>query len=319
MKLFLLIALYFLSSMASGHEVRPAFLKITELPNTGGSAIYDVSFRQPQIDGRYLGLALQTNCEETLVSTSVVSGVLIESYSIDCESNHLELIQIENLERTLTDTLVSITYVQGAAENYLINGDNPFLELGTEAATLPVYLLIGFEHLVFGYDHILFVILLLYLVQTPWAILKVVTSFTLAHSLTLGLSTLNLISLSQGAVEAVIAASIVLLAYEAMQRSGGSLTQKNPALIAFIFGLLHGMGFAGALAEIGLPEAGRVTALLLFNVGIELGQIAIIAVVIGMLIMARKKSPRWLYYFPVYMAGGVATYWFVERTWLVVS
>ena len=139
----------------------------------------------------------------------------------------------------------------------MINGDEPRIQLSAAPAGLPVYLSIGIEHLVFGFDHVLFVIMLLYIVRNPLDILKVVTSFTAAHSLTLALSAFDLLTLPSAPVEAVIAGSIVLLAYENLS-DNPSLTSQYPVIIAFIFGLLHGLGFAGALAEIGLPENSRL-------------------------------------------------------------
>ena len=150
---------------------------------------------------------------------------------------------------------------------------------------MAAYLWLGIEHLVFGIDHVLFVIGLVYLIPSRWALLKTVTAFTLAHSITLALSVLEVVRVPQGPVEAVIALSIVFLARElllpAEQRS--HLTGKRPWIMALLFGLLHGFGFAGALADIGLPRDQLATALLLFNVGIEVGQLMIIGALLVML------------------------------------
>jgi hydrogenase/urease accessory protein HupE len=315
----LIVALLCLFSAAAlAHEVRPAFLQISGHRPTGDGAAFTASFRQPQLDGRYLGLRLVTNCDQTITGASLTEGALTEEMRLDCPDAGLAVIEIANLERTLIDTLVSIVQADGSTLNYLITADQPSLALDSKARGLPVYLSIGFEHLLLGYDHILFVLMLLYLVQTPAAIFRVVTCFTLAHSLTLGLSAMNLVRLSQPAVEAVIAASIVLLAYEILTHRD-SVTSRHPGLIAFSFGLLHGLGFAGALAEIGLPEGGRLAALFLFNVGIELGQLAIIAAVVGLLVLARRRSPQLVYQLPVYIAGGLASFWFMERALMIAA
>ena len=154
--------------------------------------------------------------------------------------------------------------------------------------------------------------------RSSWEIFKVVTSFTIAHSLTLALSAFELVQLSSAPVEAVIAGSIVLLAYENLQKSG-SVSNAFSVLVAFGFGLLHGLGFAGAVAEIGLPEESQLIALLLFNIGIELGQLVIIAVVLVLLMVIRLKFIRLLYEAPIYLTGGIASIWFVQRSWLVFA
>jgi len=301
------------ASAVQAHEVRPAYLKLIELESSEGGELFEASLRQPQIDGRYLGLQLETNCESTPVSASLNGGALIEVFSVDCSESALETIEISGLERTVIDTLVSIQRLGGETRELLINGDEPRIQLSAAPAGLPVYLSIGIEHLVFGFDHVLFVIMLLYIVRNPLDILKVVTSFTAAHSLTLALSAFGLLTLPSAPVEAVIAGSIVLLAYENLS-DNTSLTSQYPVIIAFIFGLLHGLGFAGALAEIGLPENSRLMALFLFNVGIELGQLAIIALVLALLAATRIQNLRLLHQFPLYMTGGIASYWFMERS-----
>ena len=159
--------------------------------------------------------------------------------------------------------------------------------------------------------------MLLYVVHRPIEILIVITSFTIAHSLTLALSAFNVVTLSAAPVEAIIAGSIVLLAFENLNDKP-TLTKQYPAIIAFGFGLLHGLGFAGALAEIGLPENSQLLALFLFNVGIEVGQLAIIAFVLGFLTIARVRYQQVLYQLPLFLTGGIASYWFIERSWQIL-
>lgn len=318
MKTLLILFFLFATSAGLAHEVRPAFLKLTALESAEGSELYEASLRQPQIDGRYLGLQLETNCESTPVSASLTSGALIEVFELDCNESALETIEISGLERSLIDTLVSIQQLDGETREFLVNGDDPRIQLSAARPGLPVYLSIGVEHLVFGFDHVLFVIMLLYIVRKPLDILVVVTSFTVAHSLTLALSAFDLLTLSSAPVEAVIAGSIVLLAYENLS-DNPSLTRQYPAFIAFIFGLLHGLGFAGALAEIGLPENSQLAALFLFNVGIEVGQLAIIALVLALLTIIRVQHLRAWRQLPLYAAGSIAAYWFMERSWQIIS
>ena len=185
--------------------------------------------------------------------------------------------------------------------------------------------MIGIEHLIGGIDHVLFVIGLVLFIRSPWMLLKTITAFTIAHSITLALSILGIVSLPQAPVEAVIALSIVFLARELAQPEAqrSALTRSSPWLMAFAFGLLHGLGFAGVLREIGLPEDALFSSLLLFNVGIEIGQIIVVGILIFALWLWRKVcnglslSPRLLNSSAAYVMGSVAMYWTIDRTLLL--
>ena len=318
MSRYLVLIGLFLSGLSQGHEIRPAFLKITQndSPNS-----YEASFRQPQIAGRFLGLALDTNCQQEVVSSSTNRSALTEVFSLNCGEENLREIEIIGLDRTMIDTLIRITNHHDNAEKnstLLITADEPRIIISTENFGLPVYFSIGFEHLLNGYDHILFILMLIYLVHRPIDILKIVTIFTIAHSITLALSAFGIFKVSQAPVEAIIAGSIVLLASEIIRPSG---TRKLLRLgsITFSFGLLHGLGFAGALTDIGLPPSNQISALFLFNLGLELGQLAIILL---FLIIARAtsiKTKNWLFIAPVYLTGGIGFYWFFERSLQIIS
>lgn len=317
-KLLLAVLVLSFSSLAAAHEVRPAFLRIAKLQTDNLGARYEASLRQPQVDGRFLGLELASNCEATPLSTRITDGALIEVSELNCPEEGLQTIEIVGLERTLVDALVSIDRADGETLELLITGSEPRIDLADATPSLPVYLTIGVEHLLFGFDHVLFVIMLLYLVRNTLEIVKVVTSFTLAHSLTLALSALDIVTLSPAPIEAVIAGSIVLLAYENLNDKT-SLIKQYPFLVAFAFGLLHGLGFAGALSQIGLPESGTIAALFLFNVGIELGQLAIIALVVTALAVFRVKYNRLAYVSPIYFVGCISSFWFIQRSWQILS
>ena len=210
-------------------------------------------------------------------------------------------------------------HLNGKTENFLISASDPQLDLSSGTA-VPVYLLLGIEHLVFGIDHVLFVLILLYLVSGWMNLLKVITSFTVAHSITLALSAFSVVSVSQQPVEALIALSITLLALEALGK-GESLIRQQPWLVAFMFGLLHGLGFAGALSEIGLPDESRVMALFLFNVGIEIGQVVIVALALALtavVMRARPEIPRYWIHAPVFVVGGLSAYWVIDRSLAVL-
>ena len=211
--------------------------------------------------------------------------------------------------------------LDGASLDHLLRSEAPRVILSSESgagAAVPTYLRLGIEHLLFGFDHILFVVGLLFFVRRPLQLVQVVTAFTAAHSVTLALSTLGVVTVSQRPVEAVIALSILFLAVELVRGAHGrpSAMARSPWAIAFGFGLLHGFGFAGALAEIGLPESARAMALLLFNVGVEIGQLAIVGVLLTLLQVVRIwciPVPALAARLPLYLMGTVSAYWFVER------
>jgi hydrogenase/urease accessory protein HupE len=184
------------------------------------------------------------------------------------------------------------------------------------------YVVLGFEHILEGIDHLLFVLSLTLIVRGGMALFKTITCFTVAHSITLALSTLGIVQVSQAPVETVIALSIVYLARELVQSARGrpGLTARSPWLVAFIFGLLHGLGFAGALREVGLPQSDIGVALLSFNIGVEIGQLAFVAVVLIVLGLLRRLTPGkigWPRAVPAYGIGTVAAYWTLSRLFLV--
>lgn len=181
------------------------------------------------------------------------------------------------------------------------------------------YTVLGFEHILAGFDHLLFVLGLLLIVQGNWLLVKTITAFTVAHSITLGLATLGFVNVPSKPVEAAIALSIVFLAMEIINgwRGRYSLTHHKPWIIAFGFGLLHGLGFAGALSEIGLPRSEIPIALLFFNVGVEIGQLFFVLVILSIKhILSRLGTgwPVWSRLVPVYSIGTIACYWLIERS-----
>lgn len=197
---------------------------------------------------------------------------------------------------------------------------------GTPLKAAKRYTVLGVEHILIGIDHLLFVLALLFVVSSGWALVKTITAFTVAHSITLGLATLGFVSLPAAPVEAAIALSIVFLASEIIghARGGQSLTFRAPWLVAFAFGLLHGLGFAGALSEIGLPPNEIPVALLFFNVGVEIGQLLFVGVVLTLtwLFSQLALSKRWTEVVRgvvVYAIGTVAAYWLIERTLTMIA
>ncbi|GLP96398.1 HupE/UreJ family protein [Paraferrimonas sedimenticola] len=180
------------------------------------------------------------------------------------------------------------------------------------------YLSLGVEHILLGLDHLLFVLGLLWIVRGTGALVKTITAFTVAHSITLGLATFGYLTLRPAPVEACIALSIVFLAVEILRARDGQmgLTHRSPWLVAFAFGLLHGLGFAGALSEIGLAQSEIPLALLFFNVGVEIGQLLFVCAVLVMVSFGRKlklATPRYVKVLPVYCLGGLSAYWLLTR------
>lgn len=180
------------------------------------------------------------------------------------------------------------------------------------------FLRLGIGHILLGYDHLLFVFSLLLLVQAPWMLVKTITAFTIAHSLTLALASLGLFSVSNELVDVLVALSIVFAAAEAVPGRGraSGLALRRPWLLAFVFGLLHGLGFANALSVLGLPGEEIPLALLTFNAGVEIGQLAFVAALLTVGWSARVldiRSPSWSRPLPAYLTGTMASVWFMQR------
>ncbi len=323
-----LLGMLLLPAAGAAHEVRPAYLQVTEL----SAGRFAVLWKQPILPDADPGLVRRlpiaprfpAPCREIdRALPDLTASALVERWTLTCDGTGLlgAEISIDGLPRTLTDVLLRVRLLDGASIDHLLRSEAPRVVLppgSAGSAGMPTYLLLGIEHLLFGFDHILFVVGLLFFVRRPLQLVQVVTAFTAAHSITLALSTLGVITLSQRPVEAVIALSILFLAVELARGAHGkaSAMTRSPWAIAFGFGLLHGFGFAGALAEIGLPESARAMALLLFNVGVEIGQLAIVGVLLALLQTVRiwrVPVPAFAAQLPIYVMGAVSAYWFVER------
>ncbi|GGD86570.1 membrane protein [Tsuneonella deserti] len=216
------------------------------------------------------------------------------------------------------DVVLRVVPLNARVQSYRLTPQEPAVELASKPSAWQVwrtYGVLGFTHILGGWDHLLFVIALVLLVRRGWAVARAVTAFTVAHSLTLAGVTLGLVGLPQAPVEALIALSIVFLAAE-LTRDGKGLTLRYPWAIAFAFGLVHGFGFAGALREIGLPDGEVPAALLAFNLGVEAGQIGVVLVVLGLLALlerARRPAVAPAVRMAAYGIGITASYWLVDR------
>ena len=221
----------------------------------------------------------------------------------------------------MTDVLVRIEFADGTTWVQRLTGDEPSASIPLRQSgwsMAGVYFELGVEHILFGIDHLLFVLALLIVTGGTMRLIKAVTAFTVAHSITLTAATLGFVHVPQPPVEATIALSIVFVAAEIVHQRGGreGITAHAPWVVAFTFGLLHGFGFAGALSEIGLPQGDVPLALLFFNVGVEVGQLLFIAAVLALIVPMRRTQvpfPRWLELMPPYAIGTVAMFWVIQR------
>jgi len=320
---FTLAVLTSCCSIARAHEVRPAYLELQQTEQD----TFKVRWKVPAMgDNLRLGLYVRfpDTCE--LVSEPVgmfVNNAFVER-SIIREPNGLvgTTVVIDGLKTTLTDVLVRIERLDGSTQVARLMPESPSLVVEASPTALQVawtYLVLGFEHILLGIDHLLFVLALVLLVKGWNKLVGTITAFTIAHSITLALATLGIVQVPGPPVEAIIALSIVFVAAEIIRSRMGrpGLTEQAPWLIAFTFGLLHGLGFAGALSEVGLPQQAIPVALLFFNVGVELGQLAFVAVTLAAISAVgfiRVPQNGWTRQILPYAIGTVAMFWVFERT-----
>ena len=323
--LALVVVLSGMDTSAFAHELQPGYLELSLVSENE----YAVVWKVPAARGRPMAIAarLPANCTPDMPEHPIWDGsAYVARWNVTCPGG-LEggTIQIDGLAKTSTDVLVRFDYADGVNEARRLTPGNPSFVVPTQPNPLEVaraYLLLGVEHILSGFDHLLFVFALLLLVKGSRRILATVTAFTLAHSLTLAIATLGYVHVSGPPVEATIALSIVFIAAEIIQSRKGKpgLTERYPWVVAFTFGLLHGFGFAGALTELGLPQKSIPVALLLFNVGVELGQLFFIAALFTVAVLARHFTrrvevplPEWTWAVPPYAIGSVAMFWVIQR------
>lgn len=302
--------------------MRPGYLEIRETE----ADTYDVMWKVPALgDDMRLGLYLRFD-DDVQTVTEPVAGILGGAYTQRLRiqrDNGLAgaTVTIDGLDSTFTDVLLRLERLDGteithrftpAAPSYVIEAEPS----GGQVAWM--YLALGAEHILLGIDHLLFVLALLIVVSGWRKLVGTITAFTIAHSITLALAALGFVHVPGPPVEAIIALSIVFVAAEIIRGRQGSpgLTARRPWIVAFTFGLLHGIGFAGALSEIGLPQSSIPLALFTFNVGVELGQLLFVAIVLVLYAIGRRIQPvppEWAWRVPTYAIGSVAAYWMIDR------
>jgi len=315
-----IILLLFVPFVLSAHEVRPAYFSLTQTTDSTYQMVWKLPAMGDAIPKIYPTLPPDWKILDE--KSNLLPGNLRRTYTIHT-ANRIEgtTLYFEGQEKTLIDILVSVKLSNGVQYSAMVKPSNPTYEIPfapDQFSVIKTYLVLGIEHILFGIDHLLFVLALLLITKGFGKLVKTITAFTIAHSITLSLATLGVVGLPGAPVEAVIALSIVFLAVELMHYYKGrvGLTVRYPWIVAFTFGLLHGFGFAGALAEVGIPQTEIPTALLFFNVGVELGQLAFVIVILGLITMLEKTKitwPGWLKWVPPYVIGSLATFWLIER------
>ena len=250
-------------------------------------------------------------------------GCRVEENVVRCGDAGLRgTLAIEGIGKGYSAAMVKVYWLDGQMQVYTIAAGQPRVRLsGPANDTRPgawAYLYLGIEHILLGVDHLLFVLGLLLIVQNRWMLLKTVTAFTVAHSITLAVATLGVAKVAAAPLNAAIALSILFLGPEIVRRWRGetSFTIHHPWVVAFAFGLLHGFGFASGLAQLGLPRNEIPLALLLFNVGVEIGQLVF---VIGILLLERSFRllefhwPKLVERLPGYLVGTLGAFWTIQR------
>jgi hydrogenase/urease accessory protein HupE len=320
------------SQPARADELRPGYLELRQTDPSTYSLLFKIPAR-----GEDLRLAVYVKLPEGTQDVgapriSFGDGAYVERRTIRRDSGLTgHAISIEGLSATSTDVLVRVETLAGAIQTERLSPTRTAFVVqaapgAAEVAT--TYLRLGIEHILFGFDHLLFVLALVILVRDWRRVAVTVTAFTIAHSITLAAATLGFVNVPGPPVEATIALSIMLVAVEILNARQGrpSLTARLPWLVAFSFGLLHGFGFAGALAEVGLPQHAIPVALLFFNVGVEIGQLVFVAAVLSLIWVLRHVASRlWeatrvgrafdrLDVTVAYGIGVIAAYWLIERT-----
>jgi HupE / UreJ protein len=313
---------------AQAHESRPAYLEIKET----APGRYSILWRTPVLSGMRLPVALKLpeglrNVEEP--SVKELPDSLLERRAIDAGPGGLagQRIDFPGLQLTITDVLVRIERLDGTNATEIVRPQQPWLEIAAPRgawASARLFVGQGIEHILLGVDHLLFVLGLLAIVRTPWMLVKTITAFTLAHSLTLAVATFGVASVPAAPLNVAIALSILFLGPEIVRawRGGTSFTIRHPWVVAFAFGLLHGFGFASGLAALGLPKGEIPLALLAFNVGVEIGQLAFVALVLLLVRAFKVLQVHWsrrAELAPAYVVGSLGAFWTIQRVVLMVE
>jgi hydrogenase/urease accessory protein HupE len=321
MRFLVALLLSGLACFAHADIFRPAYLELRE----AGNDRYEVMWKTPMLGDSRLAVDLRFPEGTTSITERQAQfgdSALIERWTIHRAGGLAgQTMGIDGIAGGVTDVIVRIERRDGSSQvEHLLPQRPEFFIQGTTGKwqVAGSYLVLGIEHILGGIDHLLFVFALLLIVSGARPIILTITAFTVAHSITLVAATLGWVTVPGPPVEAIIALSIVFVAAEAVHGLQGrpGLTARAPWVVAFSFGLLHGFGFAGALAEVGLPQKAIPVALLMFNVGVEIGQLLFVTFLLGMRVLLARmplELPRWTHGVPPYVIGTVAMFWVIER------
>ena len=310
------------------HEARPAYLELKET----ASGQFDVLWRTPVLAGMRLPIVLQLpdtvkNVKEPVVQE--LTDSLVERRVIDAGPGGLagKRIDFPGLQLIITDVLVRVELLDGRTTQTIARPSQPWVEIAASQSRWEVmgtYVVEGIRHILFGADHLLFVLGLLLIVRSGWMLVKTITAFTVAHSITLAVATFGYATAPALPLNAAIALSILFLGPEIVRvwRGETSFTIRHPWVVAFAFGLLHGFGFASAMTSAGLPRQELPLALLSFNVGVEVGQLGFVALILAMersFRVLEVRWPRWVQALPGYTVGTLGAFWTIQRVALLIG
>jgi hydrogenase/urease accessory protein HupE len=315
-------------ALASAHEARPAYLELKET----APGQFTVLWRTPVLAGMRLPVALSLPDSVKNVTEPTVDELadsVVERHSIDAGPKGLsgQHIEFPGLQLTIADVLVRVEMLDGRKWTTIVHPSQPWVEIAPSQSWFGVvgtYIVQGIRHILFGVDHMLFVLGLLLIVKDRWMLLKTVTAFTVAHSITLAIATLGYAEVPVVPLNAAIALSILFLGPEIVRswRGETSFTIRHPWVVAFAFGLLHGFGFASALTSAGLPHRELPLALVSFNVGVEIGQLGFIGLMLALersFRILEVRWPRWTKALPGYTVGSLGAFWTVQRLVLLLE
>ena len=326
--LLILFVLMTFAISAFAHEIRPAYLELRQT----GPETYDVLWKVPgQGENLRLGIYVELPAGCTNVTAprgAMVNNAFSEVWTVKCPGGLSgRTIHIAGLSGTVVDVLARVERLDGTTQvTRLLPSAPSFVVEATRSRwrLANTYLRLGTDHILMGVDHLLFVLGLLLIVGNRWTLFKTITAFTVAHSITLAVATLGYASAPLPPLNAAIALSILFLGPEIVRvwRGETSLTIRYPWVVAFVFGLLHGFGFASGLKATGLPQADIAWALLLFNVGVEIGQVFFVFLILAMAWSYRSleiRWPRWALALPGYTVGTLGAYWTIQRTAILLG
>jgi hydrogenase/urease accessory protein HupE len=312
------------------HELQPGFLELRE----AAPGRYEVLWKLPSLgessDVRMpIAPIFPESCRQLGDARTERAGTAwVFTARVECKGGLAgRTIAIDRLEAFSTDVLVRVQHADGGVETHVLKPVQPSVTLRAAGDTrrgVGAYLYLGIEHILLGVDHLLFVLGLLLIVRDRWMLVKTVTAFTIAHSITLAVATFGIAQVPPAPLNVAIALSILFLGPEIVRtwRGETSFTIRHPWVVAFAFGLLHGFGFASGLAQLGLPRGEVPLALLLFNVGVEIGQLAFVAVVLALeraFRVLQVNWPRFVERLPGYAVGTLGAYWTIQRALVLLG